>query len=758
MKLIKVFVAAFAFLLVFPILANAEALSLNITIREAVSQRSAYDSINGERNTGLSATGIPLVPLAFNGNISIANSIDEIISDINITLSNTSNIASQFTIQEQPSYANVNITKFERGNKSYVYIKQLNPGDRVILRYDIQNLNFGEPINITETYTKTKVLTNSTFNITMNISNHLIDNILIFDINVTKVPYKHLGADGNPRYFNFSEIYGNDTPYANVKMLGGRSVLEWNTSGKTLDKDEYAWLSFVTRAPVDLNTTWEDNTWGQYMVIGNVTVQFKMNTSISGLRIMDVNSLAKAEFTVIKNRINESHWKIGFNFTNKAGSIDYNLTTVTVWATQYGNFEDPGNLSTWINNTKSPYAQISPDSRERGNVSFEINQTTLEFLEVDLNDDMQYYDRVYVHNGTHLLFNLTGNQAFFVKLLNTTGEDINISYATTIPVVVEINETNLTYDGKWLGSFSLNGTIDEDYVIDPSKTVFFINETVDTQAKYTWTLNQNIEPSRGWQNDTFHFNYSYVPVVWGRVKYKITDVDEQIAKKYRVTENSSGYYYYEEIYVLSGYILKASKYIQPSNVFDNVYNITVIIENIGNDKTPDLITVYDMIPKDFWVLNLTNNETDLDDKTIVNGININITMSNLTRGINNSGYIRNNNSIFNGYWGFRIDFHPLQRGSNDDGVYQIANNRSEIKIFYMINGTGQLANIKNAFIVGIDPVRLEGAHPGKYMNTVFGLESESNEAVTLILSMLAVVGILGMAYGFAKKPHNMTKK
>jgi hypothetical protein len=748
---------ALLFLLVIPI-SFAATPTLNITIREAVSERLAFDPINGERKTGVSSTGIELAPIAFDGNISITNVASETISDINITLRNTSNIANQFQIVFQPSYTNVNISPFQPRNDTYVFIRELHPGDRVVLHYKVSNLNFGEPINITEVYTKIKVLTNSTFNITMNVSNSLTSNITIFDINITKTPFKHLGADGNPRYFNFSQIYGNDTKYARIGIIGGRSVLEWNISNRTMKQNEYGWIGFVTRAPVDLNTTWNDTNWGRYMVIGNITVNFLMNTSISGLNIGGIYSVAKAQLSAIKTRINESHWKIGVNFTDKSSTIDYNLTRLTVWATYYNQFRDPGNISTWVNNTKSPYLQGSPDSFESQNLSWEVNNTLnkVTTLDVDLNKDQIYFEYVNVFNGTHLLFNLSGNKGIYAKLVNTSGASLNISYCSSVNQQIEINESNIT-DGKVYGSFRINGTCNKDNAI--TTTMFMlVNSTHDSFARYTWNPNQNIAAGGSWQNNTFNFNYSEVPEVWARVNYRITDTPSQMTKAYRISENSSGYYFWEEIYVLSGYILKATKFIMPSNRFDNVYNVTVVIENIGNDKTPDLITVYDMIPQDFWLINLTNNMTDNNDKTIINGININITMNNLTRGINNTGYIKNNNSLFNNYWGFRIDFKPLRKGSNDDGVYDLSLNKSEIKIFYMINGTGQLSHIKNAFIVGIDPVRLEGANPGRAIAAGFGLESNSSETITLLLSMLAVVGLLGMTYGVVKKPTLSTNK
>lgn len=174
----------FIVLLVFSGSASAKKNSLNITITERISQISAYDG-SSKKNTGTSLTGVALNTIKFNGTIIIKNVGLDILSNVNVTFNRTANITSNFTVVYAPAYVNFRYSSIIHGVDAWVYLRQLNVGDNVTLRYTAYPSNFGDPINVTESYSENRIMVGSSINVTLNVTNSIKRNVNLYNVVLT---------------------------------------------------------------------------------------------------------------------------------------------------------------------------------------------------------------------------------------------------------------------------------------------------------------------------------------------------------------------------------------------------------------------------------------------------------------------------------------------------------------------------------------------------------------------------------------------
>jgi len=112
------------------------------------------------------------------GTINITNVGSEDLSNLNITLNGTSNLAAWPTLWSAPAYLTVNGGPVRRtlgipgvGQDWWVYAAVLKPGGSLIYNYTLSITN-NEPVNITESYSVNKMIEGGSFriNITVQLS------------------------------------------------------------------------------------------------------------------------------------------------------------------------------------------------------------------------------------------------------------------------------------------------------------------------------------------------------------------------------------------------------------------------------------------------------------------------------------------------------------------------------------------------------------------------------------------------------------
>ncbi len=680
----KVLVGSLLFLFLLVGHAAAETDVLDIRISEYVSQIIAYDQVqgplgaepgdlveatgtDGENRTGLSRTGIELHDTRIYGLINITN-VENIgnqtLVSVNTTINNTNNITQMNFVSTPPyldaSTINVSVDMDNPGNPDNIsiFIPELRANDTVLMNYTVEGTGVGEPLNFTEVYSFWRVMTGRTVNVTLNATNSFIDDIEIYDIELTKRPFPYSNVEGGVSYFNFTALRGEDEENAIIEMVNNGegddySRITWNPSGGILAQGETRQIIFDATAPVnltspDVNWSLEDD-WGMWMQMGNITADFKMNGSVSGLRLQDVRSVPTDVRTgVAKERINESwYWNASMNLSHDASApVSYKLTEVTLWSTQQGEFSDPGDQDTWVQDT---------------------NLTATDFGRFD------------------------------------TLQMANATWRLDLP----------------------------------------------------WEYDTNIA------NYSILFNYSYVPIVWVDPSYKILDTPIQYFKLNESISEPDAYLFIEEIYVLlGGYLIRATKEVNPmlDETIPNMYSVNITLENIGTEQTPDLVTMFDMVPDGFEPLNFNTDAVQGRNMTSDGSVlRVSDTLGEYQRlydsdyviGAQDTGEIES--GPYDGFWGYNIDFRAINATSPGSGRYDPEYADKEVGIAYKIRGNHSLVTIENAYIVGVDPIRLEGASPSQSVASQLGLTSETMEYFVVIASLVVSIALLSIGVIKGKK-------
>ena len=683
----------------FSVYVSAETDVLDVVITEFVSQITSYDQVvgpigdepisltealgeDGELRTGVSRTGIELRDTTITGVINISNVEtvgNQTFVSINVTINNTNNIEN-LTYASLPSYLNpdvinVSVDMVNPGspNNISIFIPQLRANDSVIISYYVDDTGVGEPVNFTEVYSFWRVFTGRTINITLNVTNSFVDDVPIYDLNMIKAPFPHSDIYGEYAYFNFTNLRGEDASNASIiptpDVFGNlMSVLHWNASDRLLEQGETRQIIFDATAPTNLSypdLNWSDqDDWADWLQIGNISATFKMNGSVSGLRLQEVESVpTDVRIAVTKERINESwYWNSSIDLRHDAASnIAYNLTQVTVWATQLSEFENPGDEDTWVGGAGDTLGPASVFATDFGA--------------------------------------LTGLQ-----------DTVNATWELNVP----------------------------------------------------WR--QTSEP---WQNYSILFNYSYVPIVWVDASFIVLDTPTQYFKLNETRSLDGEYLFIEEIYVLlGGYLVKVTKELTPMEdnpLVSNRYLVNITLENIGTEQTPDLVTMFDMVPRDF-------NPLVFDTNTLLSGgadRRMTVGGSGVLRVTNTQGDWRSlfasdfvlgaqdteeiSSGTYEGYWGYNIDFMALNATSPGSGRYDSNYADKEIGIAYKIQGNHSLVRIENAYIVGVDPIRLEGASPSQSVASRLRMTSSTLEYIVVLASLLVSIALLSFGFVYNRK-------
>ena len=652
--------------------ASASTPALSVISQEFVSQVVAYDQViqvgdnfidapgdPGEVRNGTSRTGVELYDTRVSGLLNITN-IETIgnhtLSSINVSLENTEFIDAWFIIPPTPDYAmlhsSVDMENPGGASETYFFIPELRVNDTILIGFNVSDGTYNEPLNFTEVYSGWRVFTGRSVNITLNVTNRFQQDVPIHDILITKTPHFYPADDGGLTSFWYDNLAGEDSGNANILTDSfSRTVINWAPSGGTLLQNESRQITFDSWAPQNVSLDWAaEQDWAMWMNMGNLSAEFKISGSISGLRIQNVTVVSTAALvSVSKERVNESfYWNATLNLTNTALSpLDYELNQITIWATKMNSYSNPGDFDSLVNESELTAPEIGT-----------IEDTTV-------------------------------NATWFPRL-----------------------------------NFSAGSTID---------------------------------------NYSILFDYAYVPIVWMIADFTIFDDGNQIPKlNQSLSRPEDDYLFIEEIYVLfGGYLMKATKTLTPlDSIEGHRYLVNITLENIGNENTPELVTMFDLIPRDFnplifstenaasfrhmtntaSILRVSDRSGDIDRR--VSGALI----SDFVLGSQDTEEITS--GPYQGYWGYNIDFSSINAGSDGDGYYTPSLSESEILIRYKIEGNTSLARIENAYIVGIDPIRLEGASPSQSVASRLSIMSSNLELIILIstlvfsLSMLTVTLII----------------
>ncbi|MFP4403056.1 MAG: hypothetical protein ACLFPJ_01750 [Candidatus Woesearchaeota archaeon] len=236
---------------------------------------------------------------------------------------------------------------------------------------------------------------------------------------------------------------------------------------------------------------------------------------------------------------------------------------------------------------------------------------------------------------------------------------------------------------------------------------------------------KEINLTTNWGNSSYFWYFNYTdstdpPVVWIRPEWLITNDYGQILN--HTTTVSGEDLYMKYIYVVHGYWLEIEKNI--SNIGEGQYRINTTVKNIGNGWTPiyEAVTVYDFVPDEFTAWNFSDD-----------------TFNNQSVGIEGSNYY-GDSYVWSIPWkgDMNSSLGPM-KGPNATGAENYTWN-----VAYTVNGTGTYS-VSELYIVGLDPLKVDGAHTSPLITIISGIKSKTNELIYIgIILFLILINVTNL--------------
>lgn len=254
------------------------------------------------------------------------------------------------------------------------------------------------------------------------------------------------------------------------------------------------------------------------------------------------------------------------------------------------------------------------------------------------------------------------------------------------------------------------------------------NNKTNLALNYSWSdISGLLNQTTNWATNTntaWYFEYTdgssnenRTPIIWMKPYYIVYNGYNQIINQ-SVTQVGKDLYM-KYIYVVNGYWLAVDK--QIINVDEDTYNITILVENIGNGYTPSgyVVQVYDFIPAEFspsaWSKVPQNNMTT--NAPEYNGTAYQWMISGISRVAS-----------------LNASFAPRGDAAGMD----------KWNVTYQVVGNGDY-RVSELYIVGLDPMRVDGAGASPLIAIKEGLSNRSYEFVfALIVIMLLAINVANL--------------
>jgi hypothetical protein len=564
-------------------------------------------------------------------------------------------------------------------------------------------------------------------------STHLIFN-LSSESSLLSVP---LGASiatagGTPVTLNVVDALLNGSKeYANVTIIGTTNENNVITENVELFIKEFPYgpvVLFISELRPGNYTTF----------IYNITCQdteppVKINTSYYNAYHPEINRkvLAGYNWTITqfaKNNLYLGHDVTNINITIRAQSVTWNLTEFDFYLRELFPLGD--------------YLHVQGNGTSDSVWHWQPNAGTLSAgQEVNISYNMQAPESVpFTATYLAIIENITYDAPFVMSNLtisevNASGDIIHPFQKRIYKPADNINNTNVT----WEITPEVNVPINISYELFKVTMWVTYNENPNNYTGLNITYEGSplaeINLSTSWGNSSYqwYFNYtdgSMPPVVWLKPEWRITNNYAQILNFSRTISGQDLYMKY--IYVVHGYWLQVEKNI--TNIGEGQYRIFTYVENIGNGWTPinEYVTVYDFVPNEFSAWNFSHT----------------IQMINDTVGVFGSDY-----------YGMAYRWNiPWKAGMNSslgpkNGPDATGAGNYSWNVSYTVNGTGTY-RASELYIIGLDPLKVDGAFTSPLITVMSGLQSYSKEIIYVgIFSLLVVINIANLFM-----THNINKK
>lgn len=296
---------------------------ISVELDETVSEVGFYDSVTGFNVNNL-----------VSGKIIVKNvNPTETVSDIYVFFDNSSNVLNATYLSGiSGEIVNWNSNSFG------LHISQLRPGNVSVWNYSISS-SISSPLNFSTSYSVGKVLTGEVFRITDVVSNEFNNasyqqNTCIYDIKL-KQTTRYAGNSSFDRFLFLPATTGG-TDSGNVAYSGANSVQDWNVlSGGCLNKGLNRNIFYNVSTPSSILGNKNYN-------ISESVLSFKLNETISHLRVKSIEAVGDANLTLSKKILKPSHptlygtnvtWQVNGSFETDS-SLSYTLKRSTFWVSR----------------------------------------------------------------------------------------------------------------------------------------------------------------------------------------------------------------------------------------------------------------------------------------------------------------------------------------------------------------------------------------------------------------------------------------
>jgi len=316
--------------------------------------------------------------------------------------------------------------------------------------------------------------------------------------------------------------------------------------------------------------------------------------------------------------------------------------------------------------------------------------------------------------------------------------DINFSLEKRI---AQPADNTLSHNVTWEIRPSINTK--ENITFDINKVTMWVTENLDPtndtgdtawgglNITHTGSPMKEINISTQWGNSSYYWFFNYTdganstyppPIVWMQPEWLITNAYGQIMN-YTTTRSGTDYYI-KYIYVIHGYWLEVAKNV--TSIGEDQYRINIFVENIGNGWTPEFtyVTVYDFVPNDFAVWNMSNGGCPSTQ------------CQNLSVG-----------SVGSDFYGMSYRWNIPWKGTMNAslgpkvGPDATSWDNYSWNVSYTVNGTGPY-KVTDLYIVGLDPLKVDGASVSPVIAVITGLQSYTKEIIYLgIVAFLIVINV-----------------
>lgn len=312
---------------------------LLIEMNEYVDQQVTYNPLNGVGAGIWYDTGENQSFYNLTGYITITNTNanNMPMSDIYLSFDFTSNVTLP---QLYAGRTGTFISNDTSSNLLVLHIPEILPGENSTWIYSINKTEIMPPLDLSTSFsdnkalagdniTQTDIITNQFYNVSYQTNN------CIYDINITQITVP-VNFSGVPQdwFFLPSTLSGADS--GNVTFFDLNRSQNWNVfAGGCLDLGNQTNITYTISSPYNIPKTTD------YVML-NTTLKYKLNQTISHLRLIDIAAVSEATLDFEKKIVKPSHptlygsnvtWNVTGYFSTDS-DIAYDLEYVTFWVSQ----------------------------------------------------------------------------------------------------------------------------------------------------------------------------------------------------------------------------------------------------------------------------------------------------------------------------------------------------------------------------------------------------------------------------------------